>query len=172
LHAVATAATGRFSTLARQRGVGLAVEVDPGTVIETDAELLALILQNLIGNAVKYSVSGTVRIGCDFNFPHAESSSRSPVLWVSDEGPGIGAQMAGKIFDAFQRGEGHAEDGIGLGLTIASEAAKLLNARLTVDSQPGSGSTFRLALYNPGGQSLSTGITQEHEQRNHRDVLR
>jgi signal transduction histidine kinase len=156
LHAVATAAAGRFILEAQRKGVALAIEVDPGAVIDTDEELLALILQNLIGNAMKYSSAGTVRIGCDFDPPRTSDAfhvpaaqhhpPRPPVLWVSDEGPGIGPEMREKIFEAFQRGEGHAEAGMGLGLTIASEAAKLLNARITVDSEVGRGSTFRLAL--------------------------
>jgi signal transduction histidine kinase len=156
LRAAALAVAGRFAIEAQRRGIEVAVEVDAGVVVETDGELLALILQNLIGNAVKYASTGTVRIGCDLQPPRgALTSSPATVpaptkptaeLWVSDEGPGIGPEMSAKIFEAFQRGTGHSEDGIGLGLTIASEAAKLLNADLTVASEVGRGSTFRLAL--------------------------
>jgi K+-sensing histidine kinase KdpD len=68
------------------------------------------------------------------------------VLWVSDEGPGIAPEVTQRIFEAFQRGEVHGQSGVGLGLAIAAQAAKLLEATLTVESRVGAGSTFRLAL--------------------------
>ena len=55
------------------------------------------------------------------------------VLWVSDEGPGIAPEQMGHIFEAFRRGEIHGQQGVGLGLAIASQAAKLLDAILSVD---------------------------------------
>ena len=72
------------------------------------------------------------------------------VLSVSDEGPGIAPEQLQIIFKAFRRGEAHGQEGVGLGLAIASEAAKLLDAELTVKSEVGRGSVFRLSL--PGLQ--------------------
>ena len=68
------------------------------------------------------------------------------VLSVSDEGPGIAPEHLRNIFEAFRRGEMHGQSGVGLGLAIASRAAKLLGAELTVESKLGVGSTFRLAF--------------------------
>jgi hypothetical protein len=64
------------------------------------------------------------------------------VLWVSDEGPGIESKTMEHIFEAFRRGEIHGQRGVGLGLAIASHAAKLLGAKLTAKSELGSGTTF------------------------------
>ena len=141
LHAVVTKIAGQFSREADAKGVKLAIEVRLGARVASDGELLSLVLQNLIGNGVKYSSGGTVRVGCD-----GEAEAGRQVLRVSDEGPGIAPEKMGPIFEAFRRGEVHGQPGVGLGLAIASQAAKLLGAELTVESQVGVGSTFRLAL--------------------------
>jgi len=65
---------------------------------------------------------------------------------VSDQGPGIPPQQLAHIFVAFGRGDMRGEEGVGLGLAIAAEAARLLGAELRVESQVGVGSVFRIAL--------------------------
>jgi signal transduction histidine kinase len=138
---LATKVAEQFSREADAKGVSLAIDVRPGTVVASDAELLSLVLQNLVGNGVKYSTGGTVCIGSD-----RETEAGRQVIWVSDQGPGIAPEKIGHIFEAFKRGEVHGQRGVGLGLAIASQAAKLLGAELTVDSELGIGSTFRLSL--------------------------
>jgi hypothetical protein len=79
---------------------------------------------------------------------HAQRSSdlaNGPwVLAVSDEGRGISASHHRRIFEAFERGEAGGFEGAGLGLAIANDAARLMGAKLTVESQIEVGSTFRL----------------------------
>jgi signal transduction histidine kinase len=65
---------------------------------------------------------------------------------VSDEGPGIAPDRLGALFDAFSRGETYGQQGMGLGLTIASHAARLLGSDLHVESTVGKGSTFSFTL--------------------------
>ena len=141
LHPVAMKVVGRFSQEAEAKGVRLAMEVRPRTMVASDGDLLLLVLQNLVGNGIKYSSKGTVRVGSN-----GDSEAGRRVLWVSDQGPGIAPENMSHIFEAFRRGEVHGQRGMGLGLAIASEAAKLLGAELTVDSELGIGSTFRLSL--------------------------
>ena len=145
LHAVATRVAAQFSREAAAKGMKLAVEIPPDTVVESDGELLSLILQNLIGNGVKYSNGGTVRVG--FN---GDAPSWRPAVYVSDDGPGIAPEKRDHIFELFRRGDIHGQQGLGLGLAIASQAAKLLGAGLTVESQEGIGSTFRLVEHENG----------------------
>ena len=57
-------------------------------MVESDGELLTLVLQNLVGNAVKYSSRGDIRVGFG-----KDAQSGDPVLWVLDEGPGIDAAL-------------------------------------------------------------------------------
>ena len=139
LYALVTRITAQAAREAGDRGARLVVEVPPGTVVESDANLITLVLQNLLSNGVKYGGGGTVRVGSD-----DEGGRR--VLWVSDEGPGIAPEKVGHIFEAFKRGDVHGQRGVGLGLAIASQGAHLLNAELTVESKLGVGSTFRVAF--------------------------
>ena len=133
----------QFRETAGGKGVGISVEAPHRAVVHSDGDLIALVVQNLVGNAVKYSgAGGVVRLRAR----HFRDGDHW-VLSVSDQGPGIEAEHLEQIFAPFQRAvtQGGAE-GVGLGLAIASEAAKHLGARLSVESQAGIGSTFQLAL--------------------------
>jgi signal transduction histidine kinase len=132
-----------FRPQAAAKGVGLSSDVVAGTVVYSDRSLIALVLQNLIGNAVKFSDRGTVRVKGLFA---PESRRRDCVLSVSDQGPGISPNHEIQIFEAFRRGDCHGCPGVGLGLAIACEAARLLRSDLSMSSQVGVGSTFRLTL--------------------------
>ena len=146
LHALASNAVHQHETAAAAKGIVVGEEVEPGTVVGTDPELVMLVLQNLVGNAVKYSVRGTVRVRAD-----RRREGGRWVLSVSDEGPGIARADRDRIFEAFGRGEVHGKTGVGLGLAIAGQAARLLGADIGVDSEIGRGSTFWLALPSDSG---------------------
>ena len=139
LNEVCDRAVRQFRRTAEQKGLRIELDVPAGTRVTSDAEMVGLMLQNLIGNAVKYSTRGTVRIGTD-RTPDGRS------LTVADDGPGIAPEKLGHIFDAFRRGEMHGQSGVGLGLAIVSRAAKLLDVGLTVESRLGVGSRFTLAF--------------------------
>lgn len=128
---------------AARKGLAITVDVPREAEVESDPELITLVLQNLIGNAVKYSTEGSVRIRA-LRQPGKETERWA--ICVSDEGPGISAEHLQRIFDAFQRGDMHGTVGVGLGLAIASQAARLLGAELTVESAIGAGSAFTLVL--------------------------
>jgi len=139
LSQLASTVAQNFVKMADEKGVKIVVEVPAEVVLNSDGELLALILQNVVGNAVKYSTRGTVRV-------RGLCAEHRCVVSVSDEGPGIAVEHLDRIFDTFTRGEAHAQPGVGLGLTIASQAARLLNGKLAVESKVGVGSTFILTL--------------------------
>lgn len=127
--------------LRQAAGKGLRLEnaVPPDAAAYSDRELITLVLENLLGNAIKFSARGAVRV----------EAANDPLGWrvsVSDEGPGIAPERVGALFDAFSRGETHGQQGLGLGLTIASHAARLLGSDLQVDSTVGRGSTFSFTL--------------------------
>ena len=128
---------------ARSKGLKLDVDVPEGAQTNSDEALLTLVLQNLLGNAVKYSSTGTIRITAR---DRAEGKNSGWILSISDEGPGIASENLTSLFDAFKRGETHGKPGVGLGLTIAAQAARLLGGELTVESKLNVGSTFRLML--------------------------
>jgi signal transduction histidine kinase len=120
---------------AAEKGLVVENQVPESAAAHSERELLTLVLQNLIGNAIKFSAKGVVRVW----------AKQEPLGWrvgVSDQGPGIAPERVGALFEAFSRGETHGQPGMGLGLTIASHAARLLGSELTVESKLGEGSTF------------------------------
>lgn len=108
-----------------------------------DADRLAQVLTNLVGNAIKYSPPGSlVTIASRTDGDEAQISIR-------DEGIGIAPDDLSSIFDRFERverGKAGRISGTGLGLAIAREIAQLHHGRLWVESEPGVGSTFFLAI--------------------------
>jgi signal transduction histidine kinase len=121
------------------KGMRLAVESVDGALVETDHELVFTILQNLIGNAVKYAGRGEVKITI--------SPGRGvKTIAVADHGPGIPPERLEQLFAPFVRGETHGESGVGLGLYIARQSAEILGATLRAESKVGEGTTFYLQL--------------------------
>jgi len=113
--------------------------VPPDAAAHSDRGLLMLVLQNLLGNAIKFSERGVVRV----------EARQDPLGWrisVSDQGPGIAPERRATLFQAFSRGETHGQPGVGLGLNIASHAARLLGSELQVESEPGRGATFSFTV--------------------------
>lgn len=126
-----------FEPLAKKQGVSLSV-LPTRQWILSDPDLLRSVLQNLIGNAVRYTpAGGRVVVGC-------RRRGEGVSVEVADNGPGISAEDLPKIFDEFSRLEGAtaAGGGAGLGLAIAQRICKALNHPLAVDSMVGVGSVF------------------------------
>ncbi len=140
LHSLVMKIVDPVSAQPDRKGVRIEVDVDPSVTVVSDGELILLVLQNLIGNAIKYSTNGTVRIEC------CDEEDGRLVVSVSDEGPGIAPEHLERIFTAFSRGQTYGQLGVGLGLTIASQAARLLGGELKVESRVGQGSKFSLVL--------------------------
>ncbi|HWE63127.1 MAG TPA: ATP-binding protein [Chloroflexota bacterium] len=133
-----------ISPLAQTRGqrVALDLPAEPVPAL-VDAQRLEQVLLNLLSNAHKYGrEGGTIRL----------SLMRRPgdvVLGVTDDGPGITAVDQERIFDRYYRSETEAirhKQGSGLGLPIARALVELHGGRLWVESQPGAGATFWIAL--------------------------
>jgi signal transduction histidine kinase len=125
---------------AKDKQVEIQVQSGHWPELVTDRELVQLILQNLLGNAVKYTKRGSVRVKGSL------LESGGCRVSVEDDGPGISKEQLETVFQPYVRGLSHGESGMGLGLTIAHEAAMLLKARLWAESQVGRGSQFHLDL--------------------------
>ncbi len=142
--------------------------VDPSTVrltfedpsgltpLQTDEGKLIQILRNFVSNAVKFTQRGEIRIAAR---PGAE---RTVVFTVSDTGIGIVAEDLPRIFEEFGQIENSLQarsKGTGLGLPLARKLAELLGGTVSVESEPGVGSTFSVAIpriYNPPLESGET----------------
>jgi signal transduction histidine kinase len=110
--------------------------------IDTDPLRLKVILQNLIGNAIKYrdplKEDTTIEIS-------ANKLDNQICLSIRDNGQGIHQDELPRIFDMYYR-PSHKTEGIGLGLHLVKESTQKLNGTVQVDSQPGNGSTFTVYL--------------------------
>jgi CheY-like chemotaxis protein len=128
----------------------VAYETDLPERIRTDPVRVRQILMNLLGNAVKFTEAGSVRLSVAAT---ALDQDRPMIRFsVTDTGPGIPPERLESVFERFNQGEGKtgsAGNGTGLGLTISRRLAELLGGNLRVCSEPGEGSTFT-ALIDPG----------------------
>jgi signal transduction histidine kinase len=108
-----------------------------------DERRIAQVLLNLVGNAIKFTDAGEVRIDA------AVTDSAFEVA-VSDTGPGIAEADQAKIFEEFRQAEGSTsaqrKGGTGLGLAIAKRIVELHGGKIWVESEVGKGSTFRFTL--------------------------
>jgi light-regulated signal transduction histidine kinase (bacteriophytochrome) len=111
--------------------------------VEAEATLLRQIFQNLIGNAIKFNSSSPKRVEIGW-LPLDEQHCE---LFVRDNGIGIEPRHHEQIFQVFQRLHTRAEyEGTGLGLAIVKKATGKLHGSVRVESKPGEGSTFFVAL--------------------------
>ena len=137
-HLIAEVST-QFTYQAKDKKLDLQVVRTGPCPAVTDRELVTMILQNLLSNAMKYTSKGFVRIS-------AKQDAGGCLVSVSDQGSGIPQDKLGDLFGAFTRGDTHGQPGVGLGLSIARQAADVLGAKLWAESKVGEGSTFFLLV--------------------------
>ncbi len=130
----------RHALPASHRQVQLAAAVAPGAPAAlADPELLPRVLDNLVGNAVKFvPPGGTVRLA-------AERQDAELLLEVSDDGPGLPAEVAGRVFEKFVTG-GQKGRGTGLGLAFCRLAVEAHGGRIWAEPRDGGGTVFRFTL--------------------------
>ena len=110
--------------------------------VRSDAQLIALVLRNLISNALRYTAQGGVLVG-------VRQRGRSVAIQVWDTGIGIAPDKHALVFEEFlQLGNAERDQrkGLGIGLAIAERLARSMQATLRLASKPGSGSVFSLEL--------------------------
>jgi PAS domain S-box-containing protein len=126
---------------------GVVVTHGPLPEVTANDTRLAQLLQNLIGNAIKFRGGEPPRI-------HV-SAGREEKEWlfsVSDNGIGIAPEHAGRIFEVFQRLHGRSKyPGTGIGLAICKKIVQQLGGRIWVESKPGEGATFFFTIPDRGG---------------------
>ena len=135
--------TGLVEPLMATKGLVLDVDLpsDP-SLVETDVTKLRQILLNLLTNAAKFTERGTVRC-------HLRSDAGGIIVDVSDTGRGIARDDLQRVFEVFWQGGSVDRDrpeGVGLGLTVSRQLARLLGGDIKVASISGQGSTFSLRL--------------------------
>jgi Na+/proline symporter/signal transduction histidine kinase/ActR/RegA family two-component response regulator len=129
-----------FEPIARERGLKLTF-VTSSRTIRSDRRLLRRLLQNLVSNAIKYTPSGRVLVG-------ARRRGGRLVLEVWDTGLGIPPSKQKVVFREFLRLDQGAKvaRGLGLGLSIVERIGRVLEHGVTLSSEPGRGSVFRVSV--------------------------
>ena len=143
---------------AHRKGLELACRIQPEVpdALIGDAGRLRQVLLNLVGNAIKFTEQGevVVRVEADVENASTEPETSVPApqpsqvlhFSISDTGIGIPREKQEKIFQAFEQGDNSTTrryEGTGLGLSIAARLVALMGGQITVESEPGRGSTFR-----------------------------
>lgn len=140
---VLEAAVQAYSPQAERKQVRLILPKGPDVEAAINARLLEQAVGNLLDNAIKYSPpGGTVRVA-------AEREAGGLVVQVSDEGPGIEPRHLPRLFERFYRVDKARSEhlgGTGLGLAIVKHIAAAHGGSVSVESQPGRGSTFGIHL--------------------------
>jgi len=136
-----------FELQAAARGLAFRFDVAGPlpAVVRADEKRLRQILINLLGNAIKFTASGTVTL----RVQHQREMARFD---IADTGPGMSRDELARVFEPFERGSaasGMSVGSTGLGLTIARMLTELMGGEMTVASRPGDGTTFTIRLFLP-----------------------
>lgn len=133
-----------FKPMAAEKGLDITLGTltpNCGDLWRSDAFRVKQIMSNLIGNAVKYTDRGGVKVEMRI------SPRQHLIIYVSDTGCGMSQADCQRIFDAFTRlPNGQGKEGVGLGLSITREVVQMLGGTITVTSEEGKGSCFTVSL--------------------------
>ena len=148
-----------FASQAQAKGIELRVVAPQGNgSFDTDSRLVRLVLVNLVANALKFTESGAVTLGIELTAERCE-------LRVQDTGPGIDPSLRTTVFEPFFQGESarHAEysKGAGLGLSLVREMLLALGGNIELESELGSGSTFRISVPRATPSATQTASTEQ-----------
>jgi signal transduction histidine kinase/ligand-binding sensor domain-containing protein/DNA-binding response OmpR family regulator len=157
-----------FRQPAADKGLLLCIERDPSVprYVRADAIKLRQLLFNLLGNAVKFTETGsvTLRVGRVDEDSRPAAEDRSAIVFeIEDTGPGIAPEEQERIFEAFaQAGVGaQRREGTGLGLAISQQFVRLMGGTLGVASSPGHGSRFIVRLSLGVAAGATSAVTDE-----------
>jgi PAS domain S-box-containing protein len=145
--------------IAEQKQLELDV-TESNAVIRSDPRLLERIVENFVTNAIKYTDSGKVVVRCK---PDGDELA----IEIADTGIGIEPSHLESIFDEYMQIDNASRDrrkGLGLGLTIAKNIARLLNHEILVRSEPGNGSVFTVKVPLVRGSSVTTSHSIERSE--------
>ena len=134
-----------FEDIWEKKNLEIETDIQEEVRIKSDPELLSLVWNNLISNAVKFTPKG------GFIGVVLKSDERNVVVSVKDTGCGIDPETGKHIFEKFYQGDtSHATQGNGLGLALVKRVVDILQGEISVQSTPGQGSTFTVIIRRNG----------------------
>ena len=139
-----------FQAMERHANVQLTCDIAPGVpdTVVGDSVRLQQVLTNLVGNAFKFTDSGSIKVEV-FPLPHGSPDECRVLFSVADTGRGIADQEQSRIFDSFtQESQGYARshEGAGLGLALCRRLVHRMGGGMSVDSEAGKGTTFYFSV--------------------------
>lgn len=131
-----------FNAKIEQKNIEFQCDIDTEfpNIIFSDEKLIRQICVNLIGNAIKFTNNGFIKILCRAEKKDSDNTIELELM-ISDSGKGINPQALSTIFEAFSQ-DGENNEGSGLGLAICKKLVQLLNGTITVNSIVNTGTTF------------------------------
>ena len=137
-----------FEDVWEEKNIELDTDLEDDVLIQSDAELMTLVWNNLISNALKFTAPGgcvTVSLEAKENFA---------VVQINDPGCGIPPDVGKHIFEKFYQGDtSHATQGNGLGLALVKRVVDIVNGDISVASEVGEGSTFTVRIRRAQNES-------------------
>jgi len=161
-----------FSDKAKRKGIRIETEFSPNfpAILKLDEIRIKQVLFNLLGNAVKFTHEGFVRLNVDF----IKSSNKKGelILEIQDSGIGIPKSQKNLIFEAFTQQSGQSNrkyGGAGLGLAITKRLLENMNGNISVQSTAGIGSTFKVSLSNV--KTADATIVRKNHDSQAKDII-
>lgn len=145
LHTLANSVIYMLSPMGKSRGISVSCTIDPDTPfsLKGDQQHIRQVLINLVSNAIKFTDEGSVQLRV---YKSGGTYSKPLIRFeIIDTGIGIGAEFLDNVFDDFTQAEKQSSrslSGTGLGTTISKELVELMNGKIGVNSELGSGSVF------------------------------
>lgn len=147
-----------FEAKASERGVSLGIDAQQGpSWLLGDPQRITQVLSNLVGNAVKFTDQGEIVLR--WRIKVGPSMKSQVLLEVQDQGVGMSQEQLSRLFSEFSQVHdpgGQFRGGTGLGLTISQGLVQAMGGELSVQSQPGQGSTFTVRLELESSQERGT----------------
>ncbi len=140
-----------FSLLVKSKGIQFIINIDNKLpeYLNIDGVRIRQILLNIIGNAIKFTNKGYVKVDVNIKPSNKNTNKINLEIVISDSGPGISKKDQSLIFSAFSQSENLLDKdygGTGLGLSITKQLVELMDGNLKLDSKLGEGSIFTISI--------------------------
>lgn len=131
----------QYERVWEEKGIAIKTDIAEGVLVHADAELLALVFNNLFSNAFKFTEEGgevSLSLTAEGGYATVE---------VADTGCGMSAEVGARIFEKFYQGDtSHATEGNGLGLALVKRVVDIMEGEIGVESTPGVGTVFTVRI--------------------------
>ncbi|MDM8565300.1 PAS domain S-box protein [Candidatus Halobeggiatoa sp. HSG11] len=156
-----------FSLKIAEKNLGLIMEIDENLplALYLDETRLRQVLLNLIGNAIKFTESGYIKLCANKIYTEDDHSKVDLIMAVEDSGIGVPAEQQALIFESFKQQEGQSTrkyGGTGLGLTITKRLVEMMNGHIFVENNPGKGSRFEIVLHEVKVANTQPTVVQDN----------